>query len=443
MNSKTRVTLVLFLVLGAAAYYVVGRPPKGQRQGPRDRPIPAIDVKKLDRIEISSSKGGVELVREKETWRIEKPLSYAADKFAIDSVVSKLEKLEFGDLVTELKAKHKELEVDKASSVHVKASAEGTVVADFFLGKAVDGHTMLRKADSNEVYQAVGAIRASFERETKGWRDRTILKVKKDDVVGLRLQGAAGTISVERKDAKDPWKVRESSITLDQLDTSLIERTVSSLSSFTATDFADQTKPEKSGLDKQATRLELATKDKRSFAVLIGRKDKDRFFVKRADEKQIFVVGKYTVENLPKRPIDFRDKSILSFKAEDATEVTVKRSEKGKASKLTLVRRAKSWLANGKKPQDEAKVNAAVSALASLKGDSFAEAPAKAYGLSQAGWSIEIKLKDRSRYRLRVGSKEVDGRYGVAREGIPDIFTLRKYAAERFLLDAAKILPAS
>jgi hypothetical protein len=145
------------------------------------------------------------------------------------------------------------------------------------------------------------------------------------------------------------------------------------------------------------------------------------------------VVKKYTIENLAKRPIDFRDKTVLSFKAEDAVSLTIDR-KKDKES-VALAKKGNDWLGNGKKVKDPGKIKTALEALATLKAEGFAAASAKELGLDKPDWTVEVQLKDRTRHLLSVGSVEKDGFLGLSRRGVSYLFSFRKYSLDRFLLD--------
>ena len=48
--------------------------------------------------------------------------------------------------------------------------------------------------------------------------------------------------------------------------------------------------------------------------MLIGKKKgEEDFYVKRADAPQVFLVKKYNLERINKRPIEFRDKTICNL----------------------------------------------------------------------------------------------------------------------------------
>ena len=122
--------------------------------------------------------------------------------------------------------------------------------------------------------------------------------------------------------------------------------------------------------------------------MLIGKKKgEEDFYVKRADSPQVFLVKKYNLERINKRPIEFRDKTICNLADDNVTQVAVTRAK----DSFTLVKDPKktgddAWKLT--KPAgvtlDTSKVNDIVSAFKEWKASGFAEdSSPKATGLAK------------------------------------------------------------
>lgn len=436
MNRKTTFALAIFVILGVTAYFVTKRPKKGVRTTAKERPIAKIETKQVKRVAISSVKNKtIELALKGKTWSVSKPVPYGADKHAVDALLEKLEKLEFGDLVTERKDKHASHEVDAKSGVHVEVFGDKGTLADFYVGKIAAGYTMVRSAKNKQVFQAVGSIRHIFDKENKNWRDRTIINVKQSQVEKIGVTSSAGEILLARKSEKDAWKVEKSSKTIDQIDKQVVTSLLSSSYNLSAHDFADGKKAEETGLAQPKASLTLTLKGGKQVKLLVGANKKDDFWVKLADKPQIFIIKKYTAENLLRRPIDFREKTVLSFKAADVVSLTIDHVKDKKKTSITLTPKGADWLDGGKKIKGADKVKNAVSTLAALKADGFARFAAADYGLDKPPWTLTVSLKDRTKHVLTVGGKDKEGNYGLMRNGLDEIFVFRKYNIDRFLLE--------
>jgi hypothetical protein len=190
---------------------------------------------------------------------------------------------------------------------------------------------------------------------------------------------------------------------------------------------------EKAGVDEPAATITVTLKGGKQLTVLVGGHEGEDYRLKAQDNPQLFTVKKYTVDNLLLRPVDFREKTVISFKADDVVSLEIDK-KKDKTS-VTLTRKGEEWLGDGKKVDDDKKIKEALEALSSLKAEGFARHTAEELGMNAPDWVVKIRMKDRTTHKLSVGSVEKDGFRGLARQGYDDIFTFRQYALDRFLLD--------
>ncbi|MCA9665423.1 MAG: DUF4340 domain-containing protein [Myxococcales bacterium] len=442
MNKKTLMALAVFIVLGGLAWYVLKKPPKGQRVGERPRPVPELKQDDIYKVTLArKDKKTIVLVKsgdgKKATWSLEQPVKYKADKFAAEQLVDKLTKLSFGDLVTEQQKNHAQHQVDEKSGVHVTvANKAGKTVADLWIGKIVSGYTMVRPNGKNGVWQAAGPIAHAFKKDAKDWRDRTIFKFNRHDFRHIDVTTAAGTVSLARKDKKAPWTIEKSPRPIKDIEKSQISGMVSSLYSLTAYSFADDVKPADAGLDKPQGSVSFKLADGKSYTLHIGKNKKDDFYVKRGDSDQVFVIKRYTVDQLMKRPVDFRSMKIMSFKPDDVVSMTFSKLNIKKRDQVTLTRKGKTWVGDGKKIKSDKKVKTTLSVLSRLRADRWAHYDAAAYGLDkQPSWIITVTLKDKTKYELKIGETEKDGFYGAQKTGEKDLYALRKYKLGQITLE--------
>jgi hypothetical protein len=429
--------MVVFLALLGAVYYLQTRPDKGERHGDRPRPVPPLSDSQIRRVTITAKKTRVVLERSGKDWRVTAPVNDEADSYAAKTMVEKLTGLEFGDMVTEREDRHAGHKVDDRGGIHVEVSDGKSTVADFFLGKVADGFTMLRAAGKDQVYQAVGALTHAFEREVKNWRRRTIVELKQQDVRQLEITTrgvpGAGAIVLSRPDEKSDWKVVRSDAPVQELDKAVVSGLLSGLGNLSAFDFADGAKPEQTGLAAPTATVVAHLKGGRKTTLLVGSRKGDDYWVRNQDDPQVFIVKKYAVDSLLRRPIDFREKTVLRFRAEDVVGLSIQ--NKTERSSVTLTRKGEDWLGDGKKVKDTTKIKGALETLSALRAEGFAWLTAEELGLDRPGWVLEVRLKDRTRHVLTVGSEEKDSLFGLRVADRPEIFTFRKYTLDRFLLD--------
>ncbi len=438
MNRNTLIALVVFLALAAAGYFVIKQPKKGERQGAKAVILAKMQAKKIAKLSVTHKGKTVVLERHgKDQWKVTSPVSYAADKYAADTAVEKLEKLEFGDLITKQKTKHAEYEVTDKAGIRVVASDGKATLADFYFGKTLNDHTMFRLKGKDEIYQVVGSQRFAFEREMKNWRKREIVEFKQEQARKLEVTGGAGAITLSRKDEKASWKVDASATPIKTLDDSAVSDVLRVLSSLSAFKFADKKKPAEVGLGTPVNTLKVTLADKKTHTLLVGATRGDETWVQAGGKPQVFVVQKHSAKDLLKRPIDFRDKTVLTFKVDAIVSLTVTRKAKDKeAATVALERKGQEWHAGGKKVKDEQKIKDAVKELSSLKAEGFARNTPAELGLDKPQCTVQLKLKDGTDHLITVGSVEQGAAYGLTSKAkAADIFTFQKYSIDRFCLD--------
>jgi hypothetical protein len=439
MNRKTLYALIAFLVLGGGAYYALRAPEKGERSGPHEPPkgVSAVSAATLDELEVTSNKEKTQLKKEGGKWMVVAPVHYPADADAVKSAVEKLEKLAWGEVVSQQKDRQKELEVDDDKGVHVVAKQGGKTVADVVFGKDVSGYTMARPAGSDEIWQTSGMARFVIAKDTKGWRDKVITDFKRDDITTIAVEAAGkGKIVFKRipadkdKKTQEQFEVTSSPVKIEKLDDSVPQGIASAVYSLRAVDFADAAKPEETGLDKADYTITPEAGGK-SYPILIGKPKGDNYYVKTPGSAQVFLVPKWSAERLAKPPLEFRDKTLCDLKADDVVGIDIAQA----GTEVQLERSGSEWKAKKGVPAlDPQKALQVAQAFSGFRAASFAEtADPKTTGLGKPTGKVTIRSKDKKATTLLIGAKKGDQDYYMQVAGRPDIYLVKKYTVDRIL----------
>jgi hypothetical protein len=447
MNRKTLIAGVVFAGLALVTVMVLRSPEKGTRTGENARPVAKLSASDFDTLEVTKGAVTTVLKREGGAYKVEKPMPYAADQDAAKQAFEGLEKLEFDGIISDQKSKHDEYEVG-AAGLRVVAKKGDKPLADLRVGKAVNNLTMVRLEGKDEVWQAVGSLKYEFDKDASGWRDKSITTFTEADAERIEVASKSGGKIVLTKPAgKDAgagaseWTVAESSVKVDPFDKTVAPGIISALYSWKANDFADAAKPADTGLDAPENTVTVGLKGGKKVGVLIGKKKgEEDYYVKTADAPQVFLVKKYNVERINKRPVEFREKTICNLNEAEITEVSVARDKDA----YTLVRQAgkkgdEAWKVT--KPAgvtlDTTKVNAIVGAFKDWKATSFAEDNApKATGLVKPTATITARSSAKGAgCVLKVGAELTDKQNSyVEKAGAPDVFTVPKWSLDRVLV---------
>jgi hypothetical protein len=456
MNRKTLTALAAFAVLSLIAFIALRSPEKGERRGERPRPVAKLKAADFDTIEVTKAKVTTVIRKEGGKFKVVAPVPYQADENAAKQAFETLEKLEFGDVVTEQKSRQTEFEVDD-NGLRVVAKNGNTPVADLIVGKSMGAGTMVRAFGKDDVWQANGSIKYNFDKGAADWRDKSITTFAAADVEKLTVKSKAGdSITVKKTGKKeapqgapaapasdDGWEVVESSLKIPKLDNSVPATMTSTLSSWKTNDFADGATPEQTGLGAPALTVTVALKGGKSVSVLIGnKKSDDEYYVKAGDAAQVFLLKKYSAEQVNKRPIDFRDKTICDIAEADLTDLAVTHG----AESYTLVKSGKDWKATkpAKTEVDPTKITPIAGAFKGWKASGFAEDPSpKATGLAKPKAVIVAKSKATT-CTLKIGDETKDKQgYFLQLGSSPDVYTVAKWATDRIMVKVADIKKAT
>jgi hypothetical protein len=442
MNRKPLYAIVAFAVLGLIAIFALRQPQKGESATDRQRPLAKIDAAALDTLQVTKGGATTTVKKDGDKYKVTAPAAYPADEAAAKLAFDALGKLELGDLVSENKAKHAEFEVDDAKAVHVvgkSAKSGDKVLVDVLLGKPMGAGTMVRVAGTDQVWQAPGLQKFAFDKGPADWRDKSIVTFKAEDAQMVTVKAKDGGVAISKKNGKtatgeDKWDLVSSVPKIDKVDNTVAAGIVSAMSNLKASDFADGAAPATTGLDAPALTVTVALQGGKNATLLIGnKKGEDDYYVKNADEPQVFLVKKFSLDRLNKRPIEFKDKVLCDVAEADLTEVAVTHG----ADSFTLAHSGSAWKATkpAKLEVDPAKTPSLGGAFKDWKASGFAEDPAPAVtGLAKPKATIVAKAK-KGDCALKVGdeTKDKQGVYVQSAKG-SDVYVAPKWSVDRILV---------
>jgi hypothetical protein len=334
MKTKTTVILFgIFIILLLFVYLVEG--PLSERAQKKGKGVialfPDFDGGKATKIEVKSPSKELSLERKEEGWLISDTDGFIADPNLVDNTLTTVKNFTRENIASNNPEKQKPFEVNQEKGVEVKVSdADQKMLAHFYIGKTGPSFfsTYLRKEGSNEVILAQGAVKPTFDKTIKNWRDKTILNFLPGTTTQLTLKTLTEEIELQ-KDEEGKWQItkpEKAKAKEEEVDT--IENTLASLK---ADDFAEDYDLKKYQLDKPQISITAILEDKEEKRILIGKKDeeKSQYYLKNQAKKTIFLVGKYQIDKMNKTLQDLKeeDKKTDEKKEEKADN---KKAEGGK-----------------------------------------------------------------------------------------------------------------
>ena len=442
MNRKTMIAGLVFAGLILTTVLLLRSPEKGTMPaGGPARPIPKLSDGAFDTMEVTKDKKTTVIKKEGDSYKILKPITYAADKDACKLAFEGLGKMEFSAIVSDQPSRQTEFEVG-TDGLRVVAKKGDKVVADLHIGKTSSVATMVRVEGKNEVWSVTGIFKYQFDKDTTAWRDKSITSFEEKEAEKLSVATKSGAKIVMAKPAPTDggaapdWHVVESTENVEPFDKSVATGVVSQLATWKANEFADDAKLEDTGLSSPELTVTVTLRNGKQLTALVGGKKGDEdWYVKAASNPQIFLVKKYNLDRVNKRPIEFRDKTFCNLKAEELTEVAVSHAK----DSFTLTKQGDSWKAT--KPAnftaDDTKVNNITNAFSEWKGSSFAEDTSpKTTGLAKPTATIVAKSNVKGHgCWLKIGNESSDkANYFVQSGAQPEILLVPKWSVDRVLL---------
>jgi hypothetical protein len=236
MKKNTFILVGLFVLLLAAALFVLHG--SGELSADREGsgPMFAIDSAAVDKIELISPEGSVRLERQTGKWFVVLPLRAKASPSAIERAVQQVKILEAKNIVSSNPAKHSLFQVD-TTGTEIRLWEGEKIAADFILGKPAQsyGRSYVRRLHSAEVAEAA-VLRSVFGRSVRDWRDKTIAEAVRMNIAEVSYQFGDTALRLTLRDSL--WFVGTK-----KAKQAFVEGIVNTLSNFEADDFLDTSMP--------------------------------------------------------------------------------------------------------------------------------------------------------------------------------------------------------
>jgi hypothetical protein len=223
--------------------------------------------------------------------------TYLADAAAVDKLLEIVTGLKAETIVSKNPKNFDQYEVTDQKGLDVRlADSDNRSLASLYVGKSGPDifSTYVRVKDSDKVVLVGSILKTAFEKELKDWRDKTIFKLNKDDIIEYKVDGDMKLHL--KKDEKQSWQVLAPESFEAKKDAA--DDIMRKLAGLKAVDFAEGPLKEFQ-LDRPARTITASLKDGATATLLVG-KEKNTFqhFVKPQDKEAIFVLENYNLESL-------------------------------------------------------------------------------------------------------------------------------------------------
>lgn len=330
-NNRLYVAVGVLAVLGGALYLQQNKAKEEQAtytlEGKTSAlpDIGATDEKtnSINRVVIQSPPGDagageeVELKKEGSEWKLVKPVAAKANQANVTSLIGALKTIKMVERIDPSSKNYDQFELSDGKALHATFYNGDKTVFDLYFGQDGSRGQMTRIAGKDGVYAAKGYSSYLFKRDAKGWRDLGLLKFEEDEVKRIDVTNENGSFTFERKvETKAPekgaagapsapvevkswigkFKKAKAPIALDiqKFEPTKVDDLVRAYKALTATDFAQNKKPEDLGLATPTATVVFQLKDGAQKIIKLGSTgDNSSRWVQVGDSAEIFAISSW------------------------------------------------------------------------------------------------------------------------------------------------------
>ena len=275
-------------------------------------------------------------------WRIVKPESVPADKSAVTQLLGQLQSAKSNSTIEERPSEQDlsryGLKAPRVSLTAVVSAPAQKREFKFQCGieNTFDGNVYLHREGDPRVYAADGSLKQAIEKSFFDLRDKNILRFDENTLVKFEVTGPKHTFTLARANPAAPWAIQKPA--LGEADDDAIRTMLSGLQAQQALSFPKDSPEFRKQIDwghaEITIKLTLTGNKTIDLKVATIKKDgSEKTFLLRREGPTVFLseVAQPAFTSLDKDPADLRNRRVLSFKAEDVTEIHIRPQGAGKS----------------------------------------------------------------------------------------------------------------
>jgi Domain of unknown function (DUF4340) len=413
------ILLLIAIPLGWYAYRDSKKTPGDDT--PKKDKVFSVEADKIDEVEIKSESGDRTALKKKGSdWEIVQPVVGPSDQPAVSSITSNLASLEIQRVVDENPANLKEFGL-ASPRIEVAYKSGGQQRRLQIGDKTPTGSDLYAKlADNNRVFLIPAYLESTFNHGTFDLRDKTVLKVDREQLDRLEVVTDKRTERFEKKNGE--WIIVEPAV--GKAEFSAVDNLVSRVSSLQMKSIVnDAADLGTYGLDKPAATVRVGSGSSLA-TLLIGKNaESATVYAKDAARPAVFTIESTLVDDLKKDVSDYRLKDLFDARSFNTTRAEIARNGQTSTFEKTKTKdkdgkEQEKWrqTAPAAKDVDASKVEAFISAASAARATGFADSTAKT-GLDKPELTVSFTYDDGK--QERVSFARAGGTAYASRAGSP------------------------
>jgi hypothetical protein len=393
----------------------------------RDKTIFNFSSGSITRIQIKRSEHPLDLVREKEEWKISGKVQAKADK---DVVVAFLQAIQFSRVKEFVNEKPDSLEPFGLKKPHTTLVLEDENKKSYAIDFGItDNGIYAKKENAPGVFRVDTKFQNALEKRNVDFLLKTLIEFEEKDATEIKIQFEKETVQAIRLD-KDQWVIKNPKET--PADMATIRSLLFDLKEAKLTEFIKLSSdaPEAFGLDKPKRSFSLKKGDGKFIDIQFGNTNLngDQVFAKRTGESAVFSVSKETTQKLFRSFHELRNKKLFKFEAEDINKIVIETQQ----TLFEMQKSGSKWSLH-KPDKMEIKEFLGNDLLWTMKGMEFESFVEKGItpeptGLIPSSYKISLwKTKSEKFAELQVGNLDPNGQQYYAQiEGNEGYYQVKK-----------------
>ena len=386
----------------------------------RDRTVIALDGTSVRRIRLEYADGKSVVCERKESgWELTEPVVARADASAVEWLISGLSDMKVDRFVDD----PAEFSFPPNMKIFIVSENE-PVEKSVTISQEKDGLVYV-KTDSGE-FLVNAEVADKLPKQPYDLRDRTVMVFDESAVEKVELKYPRLSIALEKNPAGEEEEWKMTAPMQVKADKSQVDGILRKLHDLRASEFAPDSASH--GLAQPEIQITLSLKGSGTKTLLAGKKTGKLVYVKTAAEETVYLVGAGILDDLTKKPLDFRNSQMMEFQRDDVKRIELRKKD----GVIVCIKQERDWriIEPIREKASNDKVIDILRKLDSLKAEKFVAEKAQRlseYGLDQPRVEVILTLKDDSTKSLLVGKKPPNSDSSYAKTAAEDvIFVIEK-----------------
>jgi hypothetical protein len=288
----------------------------------RDKTIFNFSSGSITRIQIKRSEHPLDLVREKEEWKISGKVQAKADKDAVAAFLRAIQFSRVKEFVNEKPDSLKPFGLEKPiTTLTLEDENKKNYSIDFGTS---NNDTYAKKENAPGVFQVDANFHNTLQKRSADFLLKTLIEFEEKDATEIKIQSEKETVQAIRLE-KDQWFIKSPKEA--PADMATIRSLLFDLKEAKLTEFIKLSSdaPEAFGLNKPKRSFSMKMGDEKFIDIQFGNTNLngDQVFAKRTGESAVFSVSKETTQKLFRSFHELRNKKLFKFEAEDINKIVI------------------------------------------------------------------------------------------------------------------------